>query len=65
MIKRFSDQHSAACSNNWVCNRLQLSEAVVESVSPSGKRARSPSASAESPKVIKKTRLEYILLSDE
>ena len=53
--------HSVACSNNWVCNRLQLSEAVVHPMSPLGKCARSPSASAASPEVNKKTRLEYIL----
>ena len=53
--------HSVACSNNWVCNRLQLSKAVVHPMLPLGKRVRSPSASAASPEVNKKTGLEYIL----
>jgi hypothetical protein len=66
MIQRFTDEHSTACAKNWVCTKLQLAQAVVRPMSPpmeTGKKhARSPSV--KSPKVIKKTRLDYILIDE-
>ena len=30
MIKLFNEQHGVACSNNWICNGLNLATTVVQ-----------------------------------
>ncbi len=65
MIQLFLDEHLVACAKNWVCKKLRLAEIVVRPMSPvdTGKK-RAGSPSAKSPKkVIKKTKLDFILES--
>jgi hypothetical protein len=66
MIWSFLDDHSTACAKNWVCRKLRLAEAVVRPMSlldTSKKHARSPSTKSPK-KVVKKSRLDYILIDD-
>jgi hypothetical protein len=61
MIQRFLDEHSAACADNWVCNKLQLAETVVRPISPLETGKKHPRSPSRSPKVTKKTKLDFIL----